>query len=311
MPRFWMHEHMHKGRRYRIALQKRGYKLTENINKADFVFLDHDVNATGAGRRQQVYIAYERNIPLFLYPHSSRPNIMYDIWRPWEFTKASFTIARGHKQVLKKIGYKTPVEITGWTYTPIKPFSGRLPEHRKIRVLFAPIHPLGSGYLPQIDTDLNFRVFKTLLKIPDIEITARYLGRLEENKLFRSGKVKWIHGLPDGSTHDMENADVIIGSYTYAYMAVALGKPLVMMGEWVRPHAGNHLWAGWGEQWEKYKDYLKYPYNIEETLENPQKTMENIIAAIQPCKNVDRWKKRFIGKPFDPNYFVDRVEKYL
>ncbi len=305
-----MHEHMHKGRAYKEALERRGYVFTGRSTSCDLMFVDHDINSLGSGRRNQVYTSYERNIPLFLYPHSARPNIMYDIWRPWPFTKANFVIAEGHAEVMRRIGYPCPLEISGWTYTDILPFRESRPDE-KIKVLFAPIHPIKSGYLHEVDRELNFQVFKTLLAMPDIDITVRHIGRLEENKLFRSRKAHFIEGQPDGTTAEIEQADIVISAYTHAYMTVALGKPLLMMGERARPHAGNQLWTGWGEQWEKYKDYMTYPFNVCDVVGEPKKALETMIQAMKPNKNVEKWKKLFIGKPFDGNYFVDRVEAYL
>ncbi len=307
-----MHEHMHKGRAYREALERRGYVFTERItgNKCSAVFLDHDISVAGTGRRKQVYMAYEQDIPLFLYPHSARPNIMYDIWRPWPFTKASFVIAEGHAEVLRRIGYETPIEITGWTYTDIRPFNpGR--KHAKLKVLFAPMHPLGSGYLIEIDRELNFQIFKMLINMPEIDLTVRYLGTLEENKLWHCPRAKYINGKPDGTTAEILQADIVISAYTHAYMAIALGKPLLMMGERTRPHAGNHLWTGWGEQWEKYKEYMEFPFNICDTEFDPDKCLTMMTKAMQKNKKVEDWKKLFIGKPFDTDNFVDRVEAYL
>jgi len=310
--RFFMHEHMHKGKAYKEALQRRGYTHTERLtgNSCGMVFLDHDINATGAGRRKQVYMAYEQDIPLFLYPHSARPNIMYDIWKPWPATAASFVIAEGHAEVLRRIGYPRPLEITGWTYTDIRPFKAKRPR-KKIKVLFAPIHPISSGYLIEIDRELNFNIFKMLINMPDVDLTVRYLGTLEENKLWPCRKARYINGNPDGTTAEIEQADIVISAYTHAYMAVALGKPLLMMGEHTRPHAGNHLWTGWGEQWEKYKDYMNFPFNVCDTDFDSAKALKMMRKAMAGSKEVEAWKQLFIGEPFNPDYFVDRVETYL
>ncbi len=305
-----MHEHMHKGRAYKEALERRGYIFTGRSTSCDLMFLDHDVNSSGTGRRNQVYASYERNIPLFLYPHSARPNIMYDIWRPWPFTTASFVIAEGHAEVLKRIDYPCPIEITGWTYTDILPFRESKP-HEKIKVLFAPIHPLGSGYLMNIDAELNLSVFKTLVNMPDIDLTVRHLGTLGQNHLWKCPRVKFIEGQPDGTTAEIEQADIVISAFTHAYMTVALGKPLMMMGERTRPHAGNHLWTGWGEQWEKYRDYMTYPFNVCDVVGEPKMALDMMIKAMKFNQSVEDWKKLFIGKKFDGNHFVDLVETYL
>ena len=211
---------------------------------------------------------------------------------------------------MRRVGYPCPVEITGWTYTEIKPFQESKPD-KKIKVLFAPIHPIGSGYLIEIDRELNFNIFKTLVNMPDIDLTVRYIGTLGQCNLWKCPHVKYIEGKPDGTTKEIEEADIVISAYTHAYMTVALGKPLIMMGERTRPHAGNALFTGWGEQWEKYKNYLEYPFNICDALNEPDKALKMMIDAMRPSRKVEKWKQRFIGKPFEPDYFVDRVESYL
>jgi len=307
---FYIHEHLHKGKTYREALEQRGYKRVKYVRDSGFVLLDHDVNAQGAGRRAQVVQAYARKIPLFIYPHSSRPNVMYDIWRPWKHTKASFVIAEGHAEVLRRIDYPCPIEIVGWTYTDIKPFVPSKPIG-KIKVLFAPLHPLGDGFLHEIDREINFKTYKMLLGMEDIDLTVRYINTLERNKIWDSPNATMIRGKPDGTFAEIEEADIIISAYTHAYMAVALGKPLIMMGERTLPHAGNSIWTAWSEQWEKYKTYMEYPFNIEDVVGEPKKALKMIYEAMRKNANVEQWKKIFIGEAFDPNYFVTTLETYL
>jgi len=235
---------------------------------------------------------------------------MHDIMRPWPYTKASFVIAEGHAEVLRRIDYPCPIEVVGWTYTEIKKFQPSKPDG-KLKVLFAPIHPLGNVHLIEIDREINRQVFTRLLNMPEVDLTVRYIGRMEENKLWPTRKAKFIHGQPDGTTDEIERADVIISAFTHAYMAVALGKPLIMMGERTRPHAGNHLWTGWGEQWEKYKDYMEFPYNICDVLDDPNKALKMMNRAMDGSIKLEKWKKLFIGEPFNGDYFVDRLESYL
>lgn len=312
---FYFREHMHKGKVYVKALKKRGFRHIKNFNnktlpKIDAIFLDHDINATGSGRRTEVYKAYEYDIPLFIYPHSARPNIMYDLWRPWPFVDCCFVISTGHKRVLRKVGYPCPIQMTGWTYCDIKSFKPVKPKG-KIKVLFAPIHPIGNGYLHEMDRKLNLKAFRTLLQTPGIDLYVRYLGRIEENGLFFSPKARYQNGLPDGSTKEIKQADVVIGSYTFAYLAAALGKPLVMMGEEMTPHAGNHLWTAFSSQWNKYKEYMRYPFNLEAVIDQPEKALNMFEQTMQYQPTVERWKKKFIGQPFNSDRFVDLVEKYI
>ena len=264
--------------------------------------------------RKQILEAEAARIPVFLYPHSVRPNIPFDLVdEQYEGTRALFTIAEGHKEVLKRIGYPCPVEVTGWTYTDIKPFKPREVKKGKIGVLFAPIHPVGTGFLPDDERELNAKTYNLLLGLMDkINLMVRHIQPLQYNGLWEDTRVKFKQASLNGSTEDMDRAEVVIGAFTYAHMAVALGHPLIMLGEGIRPHNtprkdGKLIYA---MNWEKYRDYMRYPFEIESCATSAD-LMDLILAATWKNDAVDDWKRRFIGKPFDAQRFVKTLESYL
>jgi hypothetical protein len=224
---------------------------------------------------------------------------------------AFFTIAEGHKEIMRRIGYDFPIEVSGWSYTPIRPFMP-VKTKEKIRVLFAPIHPIGTGFLPDIDRELNAKTYKLLLGMMDnITLTVRHLQPLIHNGLWEDRRVKYNASAPNGDTSDMKNADVIIASFTYAHMAIALGKPLIMMGEEVIPHNSPMRGAKLilAKNWDKYRDYLRFPYNIEDVFDKPAEALEMMRTAMR--NEPKDWKKRFIGEPFVAKDFVTTLENYL
>ena len=316
--RYCILEHQHKAKAYIDALKTYKYIAHRRTKWAKFLLIDFEWRGVFAGNgqylRKQIIEAEAAHIPVFLYPHSVRPNIPFDLVdEQYEGTRALFTIAEGHKEVLKRIGYPCPIEVTGWTYTDIKPFKPREVANRKIRVLFAPIHPVGTGFLPDDERELNAKTYNRLLGLMDkIHLTVRHIQPLEHNNLWLDTRVKYIQGSLNGTTADMEKADVIIGAFTYAHMAVALGHPLIMLGEGIRPHntpRKNGLLI-YGKQWEKYRDYLKYPFNIED-CQTSDDLLNYINISMQKNDAVDDWKRRFIGKPFDAQRFVKTLESYL
>ncbi len=308
-------EHQHKAKAYINALRRKGYIPRRRTLKAEFLLIDHEWSGLFAGMpvqwRTQIIEAAKKKIPIFIYPHSVRPNIPHDLTDQYYPVNALFTIAEGHKEVLRRIGYPHPVEVVGWSYTDICPFRQRKPTD-KISVLFAPIHPV-SIYLPEDERELNAKAYKLLLGLNDkIDLTVRYIGALETNGLWEDSRVRFVMGNLDGQTNQMKEADVIIAGFTFAHMAVAMGNPLVMIGEGILPHnsprnTGKLIYA---RNWNKYRDYMRYPHNVED-CKTPDDLLALIESAMAGSQDVERWKERFIGQPFDGRHFVERLESYL
>ncbi len=309
---FYLKEHQHKGAAFVAALAYAGYWRTSRRMAADFIFIDHDIGSRGLGYRQGLEQAHAVGKPVFIYPHSARPNVMADTHKPWPHTRALFTISEGHKEVLEALKYPCPVEVCGWSYSDVRPFVPIKPE-KEIKVLFAPIHPNNNGFLSDEDKKVNASAFNLLMNTPGINITIRHIHNLEQNGLWyeESVKVKYVQGQPDGSTAEIETADVIIGSYTLAYIAVALGKPLIMMAEQMRPHVGNTPGLiFYSKNWEKYREIIRYPYEIENCADG-EGVLEVMGAVMAGSSKVEDWKRKFIGQPFDGKKFVEKVESYL
>jgi len=310
MTSFYLKEHQHKGAEYIIALVMNGYWRTHRRMSADFIFFDHDIGMHGVGWRTGLEQAYEAGKPTFIYPHSARPNVMMDTHPSWPHTRAVFTIGEGHKEVLQALNYPCPIEVTGWTYSEIRPFAP-VKRNGNIKVLFAPIHPNHNGFLADEDKELNAKVFNLLMDTPEIDITVRHIKNLELNGLWPEDSVTYIQGEPDGTTTEIEQADVIIGSYSLAYISVALGKPLIMMAEQMRPHVGNMIgMVRYSDNWEKYREIMRYPYEIENCTDGTD-VLEMMTTVMQGHSTVELWKERFIGKQFDHEYFIERLEAYL
>src|SRR3954447_19227630 len=83
---------------------------------------------------------------IILYPHGGgSPDLSYDgLWEPDPRVTANLVMAPGHAEVLRRLGYPSPVRVVGWTYGDLKAFQ---PRQDVKRVLFAPIHPVGEGYM--------------------------------------------------------------------------------------------------------------------------------------------------------------------
>ena len=302
-----VHDHQNKSAAYREALERAGYLFTEreNVQGLRFVLSDADW-----GSRSYLADARGRNIPVFLYPHAARPMVIYDGCVEPQPVAAMFIQAPGGKELMEIIGYPYPVEVSGWAFSEIRPFR---PVEDVQRILFAPIHPNGNGFLHQVDKDLNRRTYSALYDYcqkTGASLSIRLIGNRADSGLDKvpEGDFVEIHaGKKNNSTLDMVTADVIVSHQTFAWMAVAMGIPTVMMGEDVPPRSGNTE-AGfcYVSHWDDYKDLLMYPLDI--LNGDPEEVISTAASTDEPIKE---WRDRFIGEPFDGPKFVEKLESYL
>lgn len=302
-----VHDHQNKSEAYREALAQAGYFFTdrENVQGLRFYLSDGDW-----GSRSYLQDARSRNIPVFLYPHAARPMVIYDGCVEPQPVTAMFTQAPEGKRIMAKIGYPYPVEVSGWAFSEVRPFA---PVDEIGRILFAPIHPNANGWLSDVDKDLNRRTYERLFAFCEdrgAELSVRYIGTLEQcglDGLPEADFVEWHKGKKNNSSWDMETADVVVSHQTFAYISVALGIPTVMMGEDVPPRTGNtDEGFRYVEHWDDYKADLMYPLDI--LAGDPAKAIEKACAG---CTEVEDWKSRLIGEPFDGPAFVNKLEAYL
>ena len=304
--RFYFYEHQHKGEQYLNALEAAGFERVPP-SEADFALLDHESGHFGMGFASELGYFAERRVPIFTYPHTARPGFVYDLHKHWPYTRAKFVHSPGFKEVLESLECPVPIEVVGWPYSEIKPFEKREPG-KKLKVLFGPIHPNANGWLCPWYCETNTRMLQLLLNTPDIDLTIRYFHRLEEQGLWHCDKATYVQAEPDGSTKEIEEADVVIGAFTFAYLALAMGKPTIMIGELTRPHAGNKPWnVRWSLNWEKYFENTCFTYNGELYFDQPEKFRKILEQSLDPTDEVINWREKFIGRPFDAGLFVSEL----
>jgi hypothetical protein len=298
-PKFKMFMRQDKGEEFERALVQAGYESSHDWRHANFILADHDQR--GDIRRMQ-----RDNKKFFIHPHSARSFVLWDgILPTTSFVQCNFVFAPGAKKVMQLYGYRRPIEVVGWTYCPIKPFT---PSKEVKRVLFAPIHPnrgvdAKGRHLMHIDVELNRMTYEVLCSLP-IELTVRYGGDLQDNGLkekpgvnFEAADMTML-----GALRAMEGYDVIIGHQTFAYLAIASGIPTVMFGEETMPHS-MHVAV---RSWQRYKNLLMFPLDI--LNGDPMSVLEQAASSDE---KIQLWKEDFIGVPFEPTKFVQTLEKYL
>lgn len=303
-----MSHHQHKGDAFQSALQKRGwhesrYRYSQFVR---FGLFDADWRSGDIDDLE--------GKPYFLYPHAARPMVQYDgSVTPRTDCSAMFVSAPAGVELMKRIGYPCEVVEVGWSLTPVRMF---FPRAEVERITFAPIHPNQNGYLNEVDKRINRAAYARLLAYvqahEDVTVLVRYCRDINDNGLGEEYRrqdpgIVWKKASPDSSTDDITAADLVVSHQTFAYMAVALGVPTVMMGEDVPPRNGNREDGfSYSAHFEDYKDYLMFPLDI---LQG--ETEEVIQTAITGSEAVEDWKSRFIGKPFDGDLFVNAIEARL
>ncbi len=258
---------------------------------ADVVFIDYDL--PHPAYEEWVEAAKDR---LIIYPHGASFTMGHDLAGDPIKTDLTLVLGEGQKALLEAYDYPNPVEAIGW------PWGGRGPVRgpRTLRrVLFAPLHPLGSGYLREDLAELNREAYEILLD-EGVELTVRHLGPLAQSGLKHRPGVRYIEGQP-GTLAGIEDADVVVASQTFAARSLVAGWPVVMFAterEW-RWESEHGLECRWATDWRHHASANAYPYQLTEGA------CQN--AAENP--NVEAWKDRFIGPDWDPEAFTRLIEE--
>lgn len=305
---FYYFNHQNKGKAFADALIKSGWTQVNDYYGARICLADSDVTEL---RKDNLAKMHARGTRIFLYPHAARPPVHYDFedYKPSGLAAAQFVVSKRHEDVLRAIGYEGAVHSVGWSYCPIVRF--RSPEEIR-RIVFAPVHANGTGWLHSIDKDLNRRAFERAHELASrrgAELTVRFLGSLEGCGVPRVAGVNYHRGEPDQSIADINWADLVIATQTFQYLAVASGKPTIGVGESVSPKIGfseeSFRWAG---NWDKYRDLMAYPLDI---LDESTPLNDLVNMAVRENQAVEDWKMELIGSPFEPKLFVSKIESHL
>lgn len=305
---FFFHHHQNKALVFEAALKQFGWVEDRTLRGTSCAFFDHDIL-----NKVSIFNAlHNKGVKLFCYPHAARPQVVY-AWRnvkPHPYTAAYFVFAPGHTEVMRVIGYPHPIHEVGWTYCKQRPFT---PVKEIKSVVFAPLHPNANGWLSEVDKAVNYRAFDNLCAAArkmGFTITVRYIHALELNGLERvdDPNITYMAARPDNSIEQIDSHDLVVATQTYAYLAVARGKPTLMMDEWIAPRAGNsdevfqHI-----DGWDSFKHLMMYPHDINTTGDVPS-LIEHVAST---DSDIVDWKARMIGNPFNPQLFHEIVSSYL
>ena len=300
-----------KGKRFVDTLLDSGeYQITKNVGRADFLLVDYEGRCP-----HDIDISLKRHIPVFIYPHAAMTFLAWDGMYPVNKNiTCNFIPSFGQRQVMWSYGYPCKTLVTGWPYSEVKPFEPYNNKKDKLQILFAPLHNIkesrkrfASSFWDE-KFHANRIAFEMLLKIPESQLTVYKVGDpLSDNNIPTHPDVTYLESdLSVAKSVKMisdPKYDLIVSFDTFAWIAVALGKPTIM-------YTQNQRWQGVlgpAGHWDKYNKKILYPYELME-----MDLTENLLLEIlQSDSKINGWKNTFIGAPFSEYAFLYNVKTIL
>lgn len=289
----------HHGKSFYLAQQlaNAGFTTARYADDYDYELLLVDSDSPYAAPYPQkhavVVEAARRGIPIVLYPHGAPPILDYDGLRPWAApVSLQLVHGEGHAEIYRRAGCTHRYEIVGWTYGPMRPAALNTIDH----LLFAPIHPWADGrnILP-IHQYANHRGYLEFLDYPAPRKTVRMWGEDIPNGIHeRRPGIDYQQSDLGPATPLIDSADAVLSYGTFAYQALARGKPTVMLdpdpaylsddGQTIAVHLNL------------YRDYARYPAAIGDA------PLDDLFRC-----DVSEWQRLFVGEPLD----IEKITRLL
>jgi hypothetical protein len=294
----------HQNKEKPFAEEMRRAKWVFNDKTPHVALFDRDaymMYESGKQREPFERVSYfsKNEVPIFIFPHTAIHHWWYDgILDIEPYIRCIFEIGEGQKEVMKIISPETNVEVCGWPWCKQKYFQ----QPKELNsVLFAPIHPDGSGSIRPECFESNRQIQQELLEL-GVNVTCRYIGNLEVQGLEKTDKWTWIRTRPNNYYRDIDDADLVIAEGVFMYLSVARGKPTIGINQHLAVRANINPEKYTPHNWDKYGHILAYPINYKEG--HLSKLMDLALKEEQ----LD-WRKRLIGN--DMEFFAEKIEEML
>ncbi len=277
----------------RQALMGRGHTPAERIDDTDLLLVDTDAPWANP-RPQMIEAAKAAGAKVALYPHSGLPICwMYDgICEPNPDVDLRLEHGLGSIEVADAIGTDLRQLGFGWLYSPTRPFA---PVATPQTVLFAPLHPIIEG-LAHPETNghdpapaWNQQVYKRLLS-RGYEVTVSVVGPPHRSGVWPHPRAHLVANPTMQFTASYQlvmAADVVVAASTMAALAIACGKPTVMLAQDHWREGFNGVEAAHPEL---YADLIRYPLDATDG-----DLGETIVRACAGDPDAAEWRDRFVG----------------
>lgn len=277
-------DHQRKSVGIREALRSAGWWVVPDGAPADVLLIDHDIDRPGY---RDVIHAYEgAGAKIVLYPHGANPNVGWDgFFEPYP-VDACLVIGTGHRDVMLAYGYPRPIYPIGWSFCEQRAFRARAIE----RVLFAPQHPLGSGYLNPKLMEANRRAF-AIVRGWGVQVTVRHVGPLEASGLRHEPGVAYEPAGLRLALGSIDMHDLVVARETFLSLAVARGVPAITFHQVATndPEVPGEPVVE-AKHAAKYAEMMRYPWDLADAG----------ATDLAPIEEAADWRARFIGAQLDP-----------
>ncbi len=278
----------------RQALYARGHTEAEKIDETELLLVDTDV-PWAHPRPEMIAAAKEAGAKIALYPHGGLPDWTYDgIAEPHPDVDLRLEHGPGHLELAEMLGLDLRQEAYGWLYSPTALFT---PVENPVKVLFAPLHPIIEG-LANPETNghdgapaWNQEVYKQLLRL-GYELAVSVVGPPHRSGLWPHPRATLLANPSMGFTNSYQlvmAADVVVAAGTMAALAVACGKPTVMLAQDNFTTFANGDYTGPANP-DLYKDFFRYPLDASDG-----DLGSLILRACAGDPRAAEWRDRFVG----------------
>lgn len=273
------------------------FQLQQNLSDCELVLADSDhPQAPPIGKHDALHAAAKRGVKIVLYPHGANLILDYDGLDLADCTMpicCHLVHAEGHAEVYRRIGYPRRVEVIGFSYCETSPPVA--PSKPVSQLLFAPMHPWADGkmILPA-NRELNEAGYEAFLDYPAERKRVRVaFGHDEPNGIKHPRRdVEYVTAADHPVVEDVDWADAVISQATFAHIALARGKPTVMLDPY--PNGLNDQGTQRATHFDEYAGYARYPAGLQDG------PLDELFG-----KDVEEWKQLFVGGPFQKQRFLE------
>ena len=283
------------------SLADDGWEPATQPNHSDVCLMDYPIQGWGP-RWDYAHSASKNGGVIVETPHGGIPMLTYDGGvEVHPSVSHSVVPARGWKRMYERMGVPFDVHVVGWSLCEVAEYQ---PLPKKVnRILFAPAHPnSGDGGKTILDwlREANETGYQRLLE-HDGEKVVRWFGLPELNGLtsLSDPGVTYVKSdlRTESSVAMIDEADLVISFGTFASLALARGKPTIVLAD-PRPILDDGTWVA--NHHEDWCSLWAYPLKVHEA---PSLSMLLDLYRKRERKVLE-WRREFVGEQFDPAGFA-------